>query len=322
VRKIDCHVHIVGDGSSGSECWFELPTLWKKFLGRMMIKGVGLPQSTLKSGLDNLYAENLAEQIRDSSLDAAVVLAQDIPYDDHGRPMPEEAQFYVANDYVAGLAQKYEEFVPACSIHPGRPDAMDELERCIEAKMPVLKLLPNCLNIDYNDRRYVPFWERMAEVGMVLLSHTGGELTVKVFDASFGDPKRLAVPLECGVTVIAAHSAGRSGVFDPDWTDDLVGMFPKFSQLYCDNSALCSVNRARTARRILDPEIQKRVIHGSDYPVPVSGFGPWHQGCLSWSEHQRIKKIPNILERDYQIKLGMGFAEETFTRLDTILRYR
>ena len=71
-----------------------------------------------------------------------------------------------------------------------------ELERCIEAKMPVLKLLPNCLNINYEDDRYLPFWRRMAEVGMVLLSHTGGELTVKVYDASFGDPKKLAKILE------------------------------------------------------------------------------------------------------------------------------
>jgi predicted TIM-barrel fold metal-dependent hydrolase len=173
LRKIDCHVHLVGDGSSGGGCWFELPTLWDRLLGRMMIKGLGLPISALKAELDELYAENLVSQIGESDLDAAVVLAQDIPYDEHGMPM-REAQFYVPNDYVAELARKYpDEVIPACSIHPGRPDAMEELERCIAARMPVLKLLPNCLNIDYDDDRYLPFWKRMAEVGMVHISHTG-----------------------------------------------------------------------------------------------------------------------------------------------------
>lgn len=31
----------------------------------------------------------------------------------------------------------------------------------------------------------------MAEAGMVLLSHTGTEMTVKNFDPNFGDPKKL-----------------------------------------------------------------------------------------------------------------------------------
>lgn len=320
LRKIDCHVHLVGDGSSGSDCWFELPTLWKRLLGRMMIKGLGLPLSSLKTGLDDLYAENLVRQIKDSDLDAAVVLAQDIPYDDEGNKMPADAQFYVPNSYVAELGKKHSEVIPACSIHPGRPDAMEELERCIEAKMPVLKLLPNCLNIDYDDERYLPFWRRVAEAGIVLLSHTGGEMTVKVYDPKFGDPKKLAKVLECGVTVIAAHSAGRSGLWDADWTDDLIEMFECYPNLYADNSALCSPNRARTLKHILPAKVQQRIIHGSDYPVPVAGFGPWLCGHMSLSESWEIGKEPNILQRDYLLKKAIGFEAETFTRMDEIMQ--
>jgi uncharacterized protein len=320
LRKIDCHVHIVGDGSSGSDCWFSLPSLWKKFLGRMMIKGLRLPTSTLKTGLDEHYVTNLLENVRESEIDAAVILAQDIPYSHSGEKMPDEAQFYVPNEYVAELGRKYEEFIPACSIHPGRPDAMDELEKCIEAKMPVLKLLPNCLNIDYMERKYIPFWERMAEAGMILLTHTGGELTVKVYDPSFGDPKKLEILLDCGVTTIAAHSAGRSGIFDPDWTTDLIDLFKRFPHLYGDSSALSSINRARTLKHILAVEIQSRIIHGSDYPVPVSGLGPMLMGMVSWNDYRNAAKIPNIIERDYQLKRSMGFNEDKFTRMDTLLR--
>lgn len=320
LRKIDCHVHLVGDGSSGSDCWFSLPTLWKKFLGRMMIKGVGLPLSSLEDELDELYSNNLVQNIQDSGIDAAVVLAQDIPYSDSGEKMPDEAQFYVPNEFVAALGKKYEEIIPACSIHPGRPDAMDELEKCIEARMPVLKLLPNCLNVDYTDKKYIPFWERMAEAGMILLTHTGGEMTVKVYDASFGDPKKLEILLDCGVTAIAAHSAGRSALFDPDWTTDLLEMFTRNSNLYADNGALSSINRARTLKHILPDDIQNRILHGSDYPVPVSGLGPMLMGKLSWKDYLSCAKISNIIERDYQLKIGMGFKEKTFAKMDELLK--
>jgi len=319
-RKIDCHVHLVGDGSSGSECWFSLPSLWKKLLGRMMIKGVGLPASSLEDNLDALYSDNLVKNIQESNLDAAVVLAQDIPYSDDGKKMGDEAQFYVPNEFVAALGRKHVEIIPACSIHPGRPDAMDELEKCIQAKMPVLKLLPNCLNVDYTDKKYIPFWERMADAGMILLTHTGGEMTVKVYDASFGDPKKLETLLDCGVIAIAAHSAGRSAFFDPDWTGDLISMFDRHPNLYADNSALSSINRARTLKHILPENIQERIIHGSDYPVPVSGLGPMFMGKLSWKDYRSSVKIPNILERDYQLKQSIGFKPETFTRMDELLR--
>ena len=286
----------------------------------MMVKGLGLPTSSLKTGLDELYVKNLLENIRESEIDAAVILAQDIPYSHTGEKMPNEAQFYVPNEYVSELARKHEELIPACSIHPARPDAMDELEKCIEAKMPVLKLLPNCLNIDYMDKKYIPFWERMQEAGMILLTHTGGEMTVKVYDPSFGDPKKLEILLDCGVTTIAAHSAGRSGLFDGDWTGDLLDLFKRFPHLYGDNSALSSLNRARTLKHILPEEIQSRIIHGSDYPVPVSGLGPMLMGKLSWSDYKATGKIPNIIERDYQLKQKMGFNEKTFTRMDELLR--
>ncbi len=285
-----------------------------------MIKGVGLPVSSLKDELDDLYAHNLVKNIQDSGLDAAVVLAQDIPYSDSGEKMPDAAQFYVPNAYVAALGEKHPEIIPACSIHPGRPDAMDELEKCIEAKMPVLKLLPNCLNIDYTDKKHIPFWERMAEADMILLTHTGGEMTVKVYDPSFGDPNKLELLLDCGVTAIAAHSAGRSALFDDDWTEDLLEMFTRHPNLYADNSALSSINRARTLKHILPDDVQERVIHGSDYPVPVSGLGPMLSGKLSWKDYRSCAKIPNIIERDYQLKRGIGFKDETFTKMDELLK--
>ena len=160
----------------------------------------------------------------------------------------------------------------------------------------------------------------MAEARLPLLAHTGGEHTVPVINAALADPKLLRFPLECGVTVIAAHCATRSGAVDPDYFDDWVAMLGEFPNLYGDISAMVSLNRCAHLRDCLRPGIAERVLHGSDFPVPVLGHRMWLQGWLSWSEFRRRQKIKNPLERDWQFKRALGFPEETRTRVGDLLR--
>jgi predicted TIM-barrel fold metal-dependent hydrolase len=183
----------------------------------------------------------------------------------------------------------------------------------------VLKLLPNCHNVDCSDTRYRIFWERLAKLNMPFLAHTGGEFSVPVLNAKFADPRILRLPLECGVKVIAAHGAGKSGLWDPDYTADLLRMMDEFANLFTDNSALASPNRWRTIPALLDPKIQSRVIHGSDFPIPSGGLGPWMGKLLSGADYSKSRKIKNPLERDVFIKKAIGFKENTFTVLGEIL---
>lgn len=320
-RKIDGHVHLVGDGSSGSGCWFKLTTWFHRIQARIMLREAGVPPSTLSSGMDEAFVDALKRHVTTSSLDAVVLLAQDIPYSDSGEAMPEKGGFYVPNDYLLKIVAAHPDiFIPAISIHPGRADAMDELEKCIEAGARVLKLLPNCLNVDCSDKRHEPFWARMAEAKMILLAHTGGEMTLPVVKPEYADPCKLVLPLECGVKVIAAHGAGRSGLWDPDYTEELISMFQIYPHLYADNSALASFNRARTNPKLLREEAKGRVIHGSDFPVPILGAGPWLMRQISWEALQQSRREKNVIERDYQLKLAMGYEEDSFTRMDVLLR--
>ena len=320
VRKIDCHVHLVGDGGSGSGCWFRLHSVAHRILARVILREAGIPVSAMETGLDVLYVERLVELVRQSSLDAVVLLAQDIPYGESGKGMPEKGGFFVPNTFLLKVTAKYPDlFLPAVSVHPGRPDAMEELERCLAAGARVLKLLPNCQNVDLASRRYRNFWERMAEGRMILLSHTGGELALPVLCPEFADPRLLRFPLEAGVTVIAAHCAGRSGLRDPDYTDILIAMFDQYPRLYGDNSALCSPVRCGTLPKLMAEPVRSRIIHGSDYPIPVGGFGPWRIGSLGWRDWRRARREANSLQRDYILKRAIGFPEDTFTRLSALL---
>ena len=228
--------------------------------------------------------------------------------------------FFVPNDHVLSLARKHPEFLPAVSIHPARPDALEELVRCIAGGAVMMKCLPNCQNINCNDRRFTEFWERMAQAKLPLLAHTGGEHTLPVVRKDYADPRVLTLPLECGVTVIAAHSATKSGLLDPEYFHVFSEMTRRFPNLYGDTSAFNVPIRGQHVQECLREPLASRLVHGSDYPVPVNGHFAWGGGFVSWKDFRRCQKITNILERDYQLKLAMGFPPDHFTRIGGLLR--
>jgi predicted TIM-barrel fold metal-dependent hydrolase len=320
--KIDLHVHIVGNGAGGSGCWYR-PRGWTKLGAPFMLRSFGLPAAVLRQDLETAYAERLLFFVRNSSLDRVVILAQDEPYDSAGRKIEGIASFYVPNGYVLGLTAAHPEFLAGVSIHPARPDALDELEACLQGGAALLKCLPNCQNIDWSDRRYTRFLERMAEARLPMLAHTGGEHTLPVLDRRLADPRILIRPLEIGVTCIAAHCGTASGLFDRDYFDVFLALLAKHPNLYGDNSAFSVPTgrlRRNTLGRCLDSPLVGRILHGSDTPVPVLGHGSLLLGYVSRRAFWSSLNEANPLERDYRLKRAMGFPDESFTRAAELIR--
>lgn len=82
---------------------------------------------------------------------------------------------------------------------------------------------------------------------------------------------------------------------------------------------LCGVGlRASALKRMLEPELAARILHGSD--VPVTGALLWAFGLIRWSEWRAAARTANPVERDAQIKRAPGLGEETFARLAQWLR--
>ncbi|MBI3879887.1 MAG: amidohydrolase family protein [Verrucomicrobia bacterium] len=322
---VDAHVHIVGTGAGGTGCWLAADSWFRKLQARLLLSAIGMKPEDLRGDFDRLYVEHLLARLRESSLGAAVVLVQEQVYDAQGRLVAGAGLFHVPNDYVLALARKHPEFFPAVSIHPCRPDALEELDRCLAGGAVMMKILPNVQNIDCSDRRFTKFWERMAAAKLPLLAHTGGEKTLPVVNAELANPHQLTLPLEVGVTVIAAHCATKSALFDANWFSDFAAMTERHENFYGDNSAFCVLNnriRGDTVPRTLAEPLASRIIHGSDWPVPVSGFWPRAKGLMSAEAHGQWRKHPNLLERDFQLKRAMGYAPETFTRIRRLLRPR
>ena len=318
-KPVDMHVHVVGNGTGGTGCWLRV-TGWHRPMAAMMLRHIGLPGDAMSGDLDRLYIERLLELVRGSSLSAAVILAQDDVHDEQGRVMKGVGSFYVPNDYVLKLAREHKEFLPAVSIHPARPDALEELDRCLAAGAVMMKCLPNCQNFDCSDKRYTKFWERMAQAKLPLLAHTGGEHTLPIVRKELSDPRRSALPLEIGVTVIAAHCATKSGLTDPEYFYAFAEMTKKFPNLYGDTSAFNVPLRGRHTPECVREPLASQLVHGSDFPVPVYGHWSWLRGFIDWKAFRRAEKNPNVIERDYQLKVAAGFGPEHFTRIWKLLR--
>jgi len=316
---IDAHVHLIGNGSAGSGCWLRHRGA-QRVLETFMLREIGLTSADLQRNFDELYVERLRTMIRGAGLSHTLLLAQENVYSDRGEIVPDRAAFYVPNSWVLELARRYPEFVPAVSIHPARPDALEELERCLEGGAAVMKCLPNCQNIDPARPHYRKFWERMAEAGLPLLAHTGGERVLPVLRPDLANPRMLTTPLELGVTVIAAHCGSAAGLGTADFFPEWRSMIECYPRLFGDTSAWSFPGKFRHLAQLLEPAVCARLVHGSDFPVPVQPVWAWLARCLSWSDYRRIRKLGNPLARDLALKQALGFPDEVFTRIENIWR--
>ncbi len=320
--RVDAHVHLVGDGTAGDGCLIFLSGIRMRIQGHVLLKQCGLSLGVLKTGLDQPYREMLRKWISEGTLDAVVLLAMDWPHHEDGTPLRNKAAFYTPNGAVLGLSQpigRESGFIPAVSIHPARPDAISELEESHSRGARIVKLLPNVHNVDCSRPAYDGFWEKMAELRMVLLSHTGGELALPVINAKLAEPMALRRPLEHGVTVIAAHCGTRDLPWQRCGIQDWLTLCNEFPHLYGDTSALATPNRAYALRRLLQSQHRNRLIHGSDYPIPCGPFGPWLHRLLPTADARLIRRIANPLERDAAIKHKIGLEDDTFTRINGLI---
>jgi predicted TIM-barrel fold metal-dependent hydrolase len=309
--KTDCHVHMIGNGSGGSGCSIRLHGTGRLFAG-YMAKKLGLPLAALRGNLEECYIATLKQLVAESSLDAVFLLASDHVRDNRGEILARFDRLVVPNDCVLAIARKNPELLPAVSIHPARPDAIDELERCADLGARVMKCLPNYHNIDCSEEAYRPFWETMKKRGMVLLAHTGGELSLPNTLKRARDPRMLEFPLQCGVTVVAAHCGTKALPWERDYLENFLEMLERYPNLYGDNSALTAPNRVYALNRLARSPWRDRIVHGSDLPIPVVARWAGYMRAIPRSRAKEIDACPNPLERDFQVKLAAGFPPSSF----------
>lgn len=320
---IDMHCHVAGIGAGGSGCFLStaMARSWKT---GFYFRAFGVSKAEVQQEGDGLIIRRLSARLAGSSrVQAAVLLALDGVVDANGELDRQQTELYIPNDYLADQCRQYDNLLFGASVNPFRRDALERLDTVAAAGAVLLKWLPSIQGTDPADPRLVPFYRRLAELGLPLLCHTGNEESFTRADNFLGDPARLRLALENGVTVIAAHCAGNGRNGGEHNLARLLPLFAQFPNLYADISALTLANRLGQLQRVLrHTELHDRLLYGSDMPLPATGLStPWLQLLsLGVAETRRLAAIANPWDRDVALNLALGMPEPVLTRAAGILR--
>ena len=307
-KIVDCHVHVaaLSDGTNG--CYVSAKLL-RSPLFRFLIWKHGLDVNDPHSA-NQKYVDDLLNELHQSlHVGKAVLLAMDGVYDDRGNPDQSATEFLVGNDYILHLAHRYPEtFLAGVSVNPQRRDAVEEVHRYADKGAALVKVLPNTQQFDPANTRYRAFYRAMAQRRLPLLSHVGYEFSLIGKDQSVGDPNRLRVPLDEGVTVIAAHACSYGLMLYEKFYPTLLELIEKYPNFYADISALTLPNRFRMLLRLRDrPEVHQRLLFGTDYPLSVFHLPAW--GRIGMDTLRDIMQTRNRFDRQFKVceSLGLGF---------------
>jgi predicted TIM-barrel fold metal-dependent hydrolase len=332
-RLVDHHVHVLAIGTSVKDA----------FVNPRMLRGFNLERLKFRiyvsaTGIKNLQnadEEYLARLVRLARAAAPQgkfrILAFDKHYNAGGSVNLAKTTMYIPNDYVVGSAQKYPDtFAPVVSIHPYRADAMQELERWANAGVRYVKWLPNAMGMDPGDPAIEPFYKKMVEHKMILLSHAGEEQAVEAEeDQKLGNPLLLRKPLDLGVRVVIAHAASLGDCADLDSrerkTASCFDLFLRMMDerkyaglLFGEISAMLQFNRMPVplATILKRQDLHARLVNGSDYPLPAINSLIWtrslaRQGFITAAEREALNEIYdyNPLLFDFVLKRTLRHPE-------------
>lgn len=372
----DHHLHAIARGTTTASRSAYLnpdldsvfhPYLWLKTRAFMSASGVDdldlLEQQYEKRLLDLLlHFQDVQRRYAPGAVESHFYLyALDYFHDENGELSEQYTDLHVPNDYVLDLSARLNRdlaaaadtrsrarVVPVGSVHPYRRDYRRQLAWLAERGVRYIKWLPSSMNID-PEKVPAGYYREMAERDMVLLTHTGREHAMRVKTEAhqhFSSPEKLRPALDCGVPVVALHSARRgrhpdTGATYFDGLMRLMALEEYKDTLFSEISVMLLGRKvAGDSRHFLVRLMEKageggplhnRVINGSDYPVPALTFlnpteGLAERDMISKDEQRWLDEIfgYNRLLFDFVAKRTLRhpktrrrLPEEFFFPLDT-----
>src|SRR5436305_13150880 len=131
-QRIDMHVDVVVHGLAGCGGWLRLKG-WHRWLSGFMLRQLGMPATALEGDLETIYGEFLSKLVRESSMDAVVLLAHERVHAPDVTPMEDLGSLFVPHGVVLGLAERFPEFLPGVPLPAARRHAVDALERSLQS---------------------------------------------------------------------------------------------------------------------------------------------------------------------------------------------
>ena len=184
--SVDAHTHIICWGENPAD-GFLSPSTQKSLVAKILIRLAGIHREKGDTMSEKLV-NRLFNDLETTQLDYVVLFAQDAVYRDDGTIDLDRTHFFVSNDYVLHLATRSDKIIPCCSINPLRQDALQELDRVWDAGCRIVKIHTAIQGVSPDLVDFDLFYKHAADMGMVLVFHTGYEHSCKVISQKFTDP--------------------------------------------------------------------------------------------------------------------------------------
>jgi hypothetical protein len=313
---VDMHCHIAGIGAGGSGC-FVSPKMRNNWRFNIYLRSFGVSRQEILDKGDSVVADRISQSLaRSKYVSKAIVLALDGVVGPDGQLDTNRTEVYVPNEFVAEMVARHTNLLFGASVNPYRKDALERLEWAKAHGAKLVKWIPPIMEINPDDPKLIPFYQKMAALKLVLLSHTGKEKSFSRAEEDFGDPEKLRQPLSLGVTVIAAHAASSEKYHGERGPDRLARLMREYPNLYTDISALTQINRAGCLKEaLMKPEFSGRLVYGTDFPlINTLLVSPWYYLRIPFWEKISISRNKNPWDRDVLMKHDLGVPTETFAR--------
>jgi hypothetical protein len=357
--KIDIHCHVAGNGTNINNidndvfCYAEDNQHWfTRILYNMLEEDLKRLEADLnRDGIISTdeYFELLYRLFSSSrEIDGIVLLALDAVYSPRtGLLQEKKTDLWISNRFLSrkvrdlnnrlqaepDVEKRKKRFFFGASVSPNRKDWESELEYiCNQTDAVLVKLIPSTQHIHLKDERHKEFYQFLSTQNMPLLCHVGPEYSFPegIRKKQLDRYMYLERPLQCGVTVIAAHCA--SPVF-PVIDKNVMKEFYSFMKncnsggdvrLLADTSALSLSTRLPYIQEIVETFPSEWLVHGSDFPIPIDGWThlPLVTHEITPEEYISIVKKKNPFDRDVRIKRAHGFSPSILENAEKILRLK
>jgi len=193
---------------------------------------------------------------------ACVLFAVDWGPDNEKPPVPNE-------EIAAAAAANPDVLIPFASIHPGRPNAVEEARRLVEEHgVQGFKFHPNIQEFFPNDRMAYPLYEVIQEAGVPALFHTGhsgigsglpggGGVRLKYSNPIYVDDVAVDFP---HLKIVLAHPSF-------PWQDEALSMAMHKPQIYIDLSGWSPKYFPPQLVHYANTLLKRQVLFGSDFPM-------------------------------------------------------
>lgn len=324
-RILDMHVHTAGIGAGGSGC-FVSKEMQHSYKFGIYLKSFWTTRKELAEKGDAFIIKTISDRLAKSEhVDGAIILALDGAVNEAGELDKEQTEVFVPNEFIARETARYSNLFWGASINPKRKDALARLEWARDHGARLVKWIPSIMLFDPSDEALRPFYEKLIEYRIPLLTHAGQERSFTNAKDELCDPQKLHLPLEMGVTVVVAHIASTGENEGERDTDRLARMMNQYTNLYSEISSLTQVNKPSYLNEAINrPEWQGRLVYGSDFPLINTALVSPHYYPLRLTLKQRreLAAIDNPWDQDVLLKRALGVPQGVFARSEEIFGER